>query len=158
MKILFLDDEYPILESLKYAFMPTPYECRYIQYPLEAMELLRTEHYDILITDYNMPKLNGIDILKNVKNEGIKTEVIIITGFADVNNAIDAVNYGAYGFFRKPLNINELLKTVMQFEKQKNLDITKKVDTKKLQEEYRKLKRTYNELKRSLPQKKGETK
>ncbi len=143
MKILFLDDEMPILETLKFAFSPCSYDCIYTQYPLEALELLQNEHFDLLVSDFNMPRMNGIEVLKRIKRDDMKTEVIIITGYADVSNAIDAVNFGAYAFFRKPLNIKELLTTIQGLESRLNCKKENELDIVRFRMEYRKLKQTY---------------
>ncbi len=74
----------------------------------EALELLASERFDIVITDLFLPDCSGIDILKKVKEDSPSTEVIMITGHASAETAVSAMKEGAYDYITKPLNFDEL--------------------------------------------------
>ena len=65
-----------------------------------------------------MPEMNGIEVLQAVRAHDPLVYVILMTGYANVDIVIEAVNYGAYAFFRKPLNFHELMETVWKIEKE----------------------------------------
>lgn len=76
----------------------------------DALEILKNEEYQMVITDMKMPGISGIDLLKNIKSlpYGDSIEVIIMTGFADLNSSIDALRYKAFDYLLKPVNVEEL--------------------------------------------------
>ena len=80
--------------------------------PLKCLDALTASPVDILITDLNMPGMNGLELLEEVRNRSPDTEVIIATGAADKDAAIQAVKLGAFDFFEKPINADELVASV----------------------------------------------
>lgn len=70
----------------------------------KGLELLGAQHFDLLITDLNLPGLSGLDLLKKAKEQNSDIEVFIISGLATLNEAIDAIKSGARDFLLKPLN------------------------------------------------------
>ncbi|MCK5147869.1 response regulator [bacterium] len=116
MKILLIDDQMTILTSMKEALEPGGYECILFDQPVKAMNCLSTTHFDVVVTDLKMPKMDGIEVLKRVQNVRPGTPVIIMTGYADTENAIHAVNYGAYAFYQKPIKIKKFIKTLKELE------------------------------------------
>ncbi len=150
MNILLIDDDIDCLDGLVTALEPTGYRCDKFTVPEEAMEAYRQNQYDIVITDMKMPGMNGIEVLKHVRTIDPAARVIIVTGFGDVNTAIAAVNNGAYAFFGKPVNLDDLIDTLIKIEneikKQKKLD----VDYDRLALEYRRLKQAYEDLQKLL--------
>ena len=107
-RILIVDDEQGIRELLINEFVKLGYEVFSVINGEEAINKLQTEKADIVITDMNMPKVDGLELLKFIKEKAPETEVIIITGYATVENALDAMRNGAYDFVQKPFNIDEL--------------------------------------------------
>ncbi len=79
---------------------------------LEALDLIRKETPDILISDINMPKLNGIKLLKEMKKEKIKTKVIFLSGYQEFEYARSALQYGAVDYLLKPVNQKRLEKNI----------------------------------------------
>ncbi len=75
---------------------------------LEALDLLKEEEFDILITDLKMPKMGGIELLKEAKKIRPDLLVIVITGYASLETAILALKEGAYDYIRKPFSLEEL--------------------------------------------------
>ena len=109
MRVLLLDDDAACLESLITALNPTGYQCDAFMDPVEAMRDYRLHKQDVVVTDIQLPGMNGIQVLKLVRSWRIKTEVILITGYADIESAIEAVNQHAYAYLVKPLNLGELV-------------------------------------------------
>ena len=150
MKILLIDDESSCLGSLVRALKPTGHKCVAVSCPNEAIELLQKEFFDLVVTDYKMPETNGIQILRKAKEIDPRTAVIILTGFADVNNAIDAVNYGAYAFFRKPLQIEDFIKTISQLEKELIEKRIQELSISRLNYDYEMLQKKYQSLEKLI--------
>jgi DNA-binding NtrC family response regulator len=75
----------------------------------EAMELLATMNFDLVLSDLVMEGVNGIQLLQHVKNHHPDLSVIMITGFGSIQTAVDAIRFGAYDYVTKPCNNDELL-------------------------------------------------
>ncbi len=87
----------------------------------EAYEMISDEIYDILLVDIQLPDGSGLDILNKVKMTDAGSKVIIVTGHASVDNAVKALNMGAFAYLRKPLNIGELKISIKRAYKLKRL-------------------------------------
>jgi FixJ family two-component response regulator len=105
---------------------------------LDALEELRRNTYDVLITDVKMPQMNGIELQKNVKEIDENLPVIIITGYGDVPMAVEALKNGAYDFLEKPINNEVLLASVNRAVEKRKLVLFNK-NLKKEFEEAKKL-------------------
>lgn len=89
----------------------------------EAVDLIESEPYDIVITDLVMPGVSGMEVLERTKQHNTLTDVIVITGHGSIESAIGALKSGAFDYIRKPLNEDELLHTVSScIEKKKLLE------------------------------------
>jgi FixJ family two-component response regulator len=108
-RVLIVDDEEGIRDLLVNEFSKAEYEVFSAINGEDAIAKIKTEKVNIIITDMKMPKIDGIDLLKVVKDESPETEVIVITGHATIDNALGAMRNGAYDFVQKPFNIDELL-------------------------------------------------
>lgn len=118
MKILVVDDEKDIRDMLYQGFLAEGYECMTAESGYAAINIMPDFKPKVMITDYQMPGLNGIDLLKFVNQQFPETKVIMLTGHAELEIAIDAVNLGAYAFFRKPLNLQEIKTTLGQIKEE----------------------------------------
>jgi len=85
---------------------------RSFERPRECLASLAAEPADIVITDLNMPGMNGLDVLRTIKARSPSTEVIIATGVADKKNALQALKHGAFDFFEKPIDRDEFLASI----------------------------------------------
>lgn len=83
----------------------------------EISRLVNTYNPDVIVTDLKMPKMNGIDLLKVIKKQYPRIKVLILTEDADIECAMDAVNFGADGFFRKTLDNIKFTKKIREIEK-----------------------------------------
>jgi len=102
-KLLLIDDEPDILRVLSLSLKADGYEVVSAQNGTEGIAVFKREKPDIVITDIKMPGMDGIEVLKKVKDLNDDTEVIIITGHGDIENAIEALKHGASDFINKPV-------------------------------------------------------
>jgi two-component system response regulator AtoC len=108
MKILVIDDQNAILESLSMFFSEKGYETLTAEYGKEGLEKVQSEQPDIVISDIRLPDINGIEVLKAIRSINGQIFVIMITAFHDMETTIEAMKYGAYDYIHKPINIDEL--------------------------------------------------
>ena len=103
-KLLIVDDSTSILQALTRAFAETPYEITTCNDPVKSYEMIEDEHFDIVISDIMMPELDGLSLLRKIKNYNGTIQVIMITGYLTINNTLNAFRYGANDIFFKPFN------------------------------------------------------
>ena len=108
-RILVIDDE-PIvgLSCERILSLENKYEIRIITNPFEGLKEASTDNYDLILLDIVMPDLDGIEILKRIKALGISSEIVIITGYATFQTAIEAIKQGAADYICKPFTPDEL--------------------------------------------------
>ena len=112
-RILVADDEENILDALSEFMEGIGYHVDLAGSVEGALTLMQTNEYDILLTDKNMPgfgdkKEGGMSLLKHVKEHNPLTEVIMITGYATVESAVEAMKLGAFDYVMKPIPLDEL--------------------------------------------------
>ena len=111
-KVLIIDDENIVRVSCERTLSPEGYEVRLAQNGLDGLKILEQENFDIVLTDLKMPDMDGIEILRKVKEGWPSTEVIIITGYQTVDTAVKAIKFGAYNYIEKPFTPDTLLSAV----------------------------------------------
>lgn len=124
-KILIVDDEEVIREMLQQAMLTWSFEADYAPGGKEALMLMKMHDYNIIITDKNMPGKDGSDeggmyVLKHAKKLLPAAEVIIMTGFATLDTAIDAMRNGAFDYIKKPFQLEELKEIIDRIIEYKN--------------------------------------
>ena len=107
-KILVVDDEQIARENLAFIFKKDGYLPILAENGEQAIEILRREEVDLVLTDLRMKGKDGLAVLAEAKNLWPSTEVIVITGYASVDTAVAAMRQGAYHYVAKPFKINEL--------------------------------------------------
>ncbi len=108
LKLLIAEDERPLRALLFEELQDAGREIKLAANGLEALDLLKEEFFDLLITDIKMPGMSGIELLKEAKRLQPHLLVIIITGYATLESAIEALKEGAYDYIRKPFSLEEL--------------------------------------------------
>lgn len=108
-KILCVDDEDVILDSFRKILVLDGYSIDTVSSGPEAINLIRSNHYDFVFTDLKMPIMDGVEVTKTVKSLRPDIDVIIITGYATVETAVDCMKYGAMDYVQKPFTEDELL-------------------------------------------------
>ncbi|TAN63432.1 sigma-54-dependent Fis family transcriptional regulator [bacterium] len=107
-KIVIVDDEKDMRDFLEIMLRKEGYEVTAMSSARSALEYCRGNNVDLAITDLKMPGMSGIEFLREVKEGGPDIPVIMITAYASVETAIDAMKAGAYDYFIKPFNIDEV--------------------------------------------------
>lgn len=108
-RILCVDDEEVILDSFRKILVLDGYSVDTVQTGQEALGLLQTHHYDFVFTDLKMPSMDGVDVTKSVKHIRPDIDVVIITGYATVETAVECMKHGAMDYVQKPFTEDELL-------------------------------------------------
>jgi len=111
-KILIVDDEQSIRKTLREILEFEKYEVDEAVDGLDCMVKLKKSKYDVLIMDIKMPKMDGMEALERVQLLASDTPVIMISGHANIDTAVDAVKKGAFDFISKPPDLNRMLITV----------------------------------------------
>lgn len=108
-KVLVVDDEAVIREGMKRILEGDGYHVETLASGYAAIERMQEEEYDLVITDLKMPGVSGIDVLKSIKILQPEVPVIIITGYAAIDNAIESMKNGAADYIPKPFTPEEIL-------------------------------------------------
>jgi len=111
-KIIYVDDDIDLLESVSELLI----EDGFTVYPFtdgyDALDKLLEEQVDVVLTDIKMPKITGIELLERIRTIDSETPVILTTGYADLNMAIDAIKKGAFEFIIKPFDLTYLFHAI----------------------------------------------
>jgi len=110
--LLLVDDDPNTLASLSRAFRLAGHEATVCDNATRAMELLRTDSFDVILSDVVMPGKSGLEFLDDLKKSGVKTPIVLISGQANIEMAVKATKLGALDFLEKPLSTDKLLVTV----------------------------------------------
>lgn len=111
-KILVVDDDQGMREMLEIMLQKEAYDVTSIGDPVKAVDLCRKKTFDMVITDLKMPKIDGIEFLKSIKDQRPETIVILITAYVSGETAINAMKEGAYDYVEKGRSLDELKKVV----------------------------------------------
>src|SRR3972149_333483 len=109
-KILVVEDQDAMRESLVIAFRDEGYQVEGVASGEDAIQRLGNNVYDLVVTDLKMKKVDGLEVLKAVKNVNSSTEVVLITAYGTISTAVQAIRDGAYDYVAKPFRHQEILK------------------------------------------------
>jgi len=112
--ILVVEDEEIARNNLKHILIKNGYAVISAGGGMEALDLLRTSNFDLVITDLKMEKIDGMEVLRKCRSLHPYTEVIMITGYATVDSAVHAIKEGAYHYLSKPFKIDEVRNIVKE--------------------------------------------
>src|SRR5881628_2106931 len=107
-KILVVDDEQSMTQFLSIVLRKEGYQVTTVNNGRDALEKVRGENYDVVITDIKMPGMDGIALLQGVKKHDASVPVVIMTAYASQQSAIDAVNMGAFQYLIKNAKNDEI--------------------------------------------------
>jgi DNA-binding NtrC family response regulator len=113
-RILIVDDEQIALRNLEHIMKKEGYEVTATQSGPNALKLLEEQYFDLVLTDLKMEKVDGNHILKRCRELSPDTEVIMITGYASIESAIQVMKRGAYDYVTKPFKLDEVRKVVKE--------------------------------------------
>lgn len=109
VKVLIVDDDQICREILRETLASHEVEVALAGDGIEGLEKLSAEPFDILITDLNMPRMDGLTLLKEARDHYPQILTIIITGYGSLESAIEAIRKGTYDYIQKPFKIEEIL-------------------------------------------------
>ena len=112
MRILVVDDERPIRNSMKEILSDEGYEVDVAEDGASALAMVDKERYDVIFCDIKMPGMDGIEVLDKLGQAGVDSSVIMISGHGDIDTAVECIRKGAFDFIQKPLDLNRILITV----------------------------------------------
>jgi two-component system nitrogen regulation response regulator NtrX len=110
--LLIVDDEANTLASLARAFRLAGHEATLCDNANKALELARSQHFDLVLSDVVMPGRDGLSLLEELKTQGVTTPVVMMSGQAHIEMAVRATKLGALDFLEKPISTEKLLLTV----------------------------------------------
>ncbi|MGA2957963.1 MAG: response regulator, partial [Thermodesulfobacteriota bacterium] len=120
--VLVVDDEFGPRESLRMILKPI-YDVHTAENGQEALNFICRESVDLVTLDLKMPGLSGIDVLREIKKIRTDVEVVVITGYGSLTNAVEAFRYGAVDFIFKPFNVAEIISIVKKSVEQRNFNL-----------------------------------
>lgn len=120
-RILIIDDDEIVRKSCERILSPEGFLIISAKDGKEGLKLLSKKTFDLVLTDLRMPDMDGIEVLKKVKEIGPDIEVIVITGYGTIKSAIEAIRHGAYDYIEKPFSPEELLNVVERSIERRNL-------------------------------------
>ena len=130
IRTLIIEDEQLIRWSLRQKFEERGYETREAENGVAALEALDGEAYDLIMLDYKLPDMTGLEILAKVRESDTDVVIIMMTAFSTIESAVEAMKLGAYDYITKPFAMDQLFRTV-----------DKALETTKLRREVRELRR-----------------
>jgi two-component system NtrC family response regulator len=114
IRLLIVDDEVRFLDAIAERLVMRGLDVRKASSGEDALELARTCKFDLALVDLKMPGMDGMQLLKILKQEHRFLEVIILTGHGALESAVEATKLGAYGYFPKPYEIDKLLESLRE--------------------------------------------
>jgi two-component system nitrogen regulation response regulator NtrX len=131
-KILIIDDEQAIRKALREILEYESFAITEAEDGPTALKILEKETFDVIFCDIKMPRMDGMEALSKLKEKGVETPVIMITGHGNVETAVEALKKGAYDFIQKPLDLNRILVSVRNASNQQALQKETKTLRKKI--------------------------
>jgi DNA-binding NtrC family response regulator len=113
-KLLIVDDERVALKNLEHVMKKEGYDVVATQSGANALKILGEQSFDVVLTDLRMEKVDGTQILRKCRELYPDTEVVLITGYATLESAVDAMKHGAFYYIAKPFKLDEVRKVVQE--------------------------------------------
>lgn len=113
-KILIIDDDVTFCLMLKALLEKNGYKVSSVFSTAEAKRKIEKQNFEIVFTDLRLPDTSGMELIKLIKNKAPKTQIIMMTGYADIATAIESIKKGAFDYIPKPLNPEEVLNLVRE--------------------------------------------
>jgi len=108
-RILAVDDEAIVLDSFRKILVGAGYSIDTVESGREALGLVQKHKYDFVFTDLKMPEMDGLDVVKGAKHYSPESDVVVITGYATIETAVNAMKWGAMDYVQKPFTEDELV-------------------------------------------------
>ena len=120
LKVLIIDDEIVFSGNMVKLLNTRGYQASAVNGGEEGIRVLEKEAFDVVILDLKMPGMNGIEVLKKIKELNIQAQVILLTGHGCVDTAMEAVRLGAFDYLPKPCEVKELSEMIENTQKNRN--------------------------------------
>lgn len=111
-EILIIDDEKSIRETLKEILEYEKHSVSIAEDGKKGLDKIREKEFDLIFCDIKMPEMDGMDLLERIELLGIESPIVMISGHANIETAVDSLKKGAFDFLEKPLDLNRVLVTV----------------------------------------------
>lgn len=134
-KILLVDDDIYVLDSVTAIVKTFNYDVSKTDNPLEALEIFKRDRHDVVISDIKMPQMSGIELLEELHKLSPETPVILMTAYAEIELAVQAIKKGAFDFILKPFYAEDIRRSLNKAERQISLVSIEKNYKKILEEE-----------------------
>ncbi len=135
-KILVIDDESLMREFISESLTSQGYDVDSANNGVKALEMMEDETYDLVLTDYKMPKITGMDVLKKALEKMPDSKVVIMTAYGTIEKAVEAMKIGAFDYITKPFGVEEILHLVKRALDFKTLQIENRIMQSELEEKY----------------------
>ena len=112
MRVLVVDDDAVFREELSELLRDEDHTVAAAPSVVKALESLENDEFDVVLTDLKMPRQTGLDLLREVRGRWPRTLVVMVTGYATVETALDAMKLGAFDYVRKPFRVEQLRETL----------------------------------------------
>lgn len=113
-RILIVDDDDPVREVLCSFFREEGFEVREASHGSAALDMVRKERFDLVLSDLVMPGLSGLDVLREIKNNAPETVVLIMTAYPSPETSVRGLELCGDGYISKPMNLGRLKSTVVE--------------------------------------------
>ncbi|MBI3133743.1 MAG: sigma-54-dependent Fis family transcriptional regulator [Bacteroidetes bacterium] len=111
-RILIIDDERSIRRTLQEILEFEKYDVEAVEDGIAGVNEAKSGNYDVIFCDIKMPQMDGMEVLAKLRNDGLQTPIIMISGHGNIETAVEAIKNGAYDFIEKPLDLNRILVTI----------------------------------------------
>ena len=112
MKILVIDDERAIRNSLAEILTDEGYDVEVAEDGAAGLAKAESEKYSVIFCDIKMPNMDGLEFLDAIREKGIDSAIVMISGHGDISTAVECIKKGAFDFIEKPLDLNKILITI----------------------------------------------
>ena len=131
-KILLVDDEAVFTKNMSKLLANRGYVVTAVNSGDAAIQVMEEKDFDVVVLDLKMPGMDGLTTLKEIKNLGLFTETLLLTGHGSINSALEAIKLGAYDYLTKPCEIDELVAKIEGAWEKKDVkakkDMNEKID------------------------------
>ena len=147
-KILVVDDDLLIARSMALNLKTEGYEAETAETGKEALEKMKTGFFPLVLLDISLPDISGLDLIKSLKEISRDTEIIIVTGYATLENSIKALNEGAAAYITKPVKVEQMLRIMKEILEKQRLMTENKRLLQKVHEELEERKKAEDEMRK----------
>ncbi len=129
-KVLLVDDEKDFLDIMSERMQDRGMTVKTADSADKALAMLENESFDAIVMDFKMPGMDGIQALKNIKNQKPELQIILLTGYATVEKTVEAMKIGATDLLEKPADLEALAAKIKQAKTEKMLLVEKQTEEK----------------------------